>query len=108
MCVCVCVCVCDCVLTPADDADLCAMVWSSQQQTLRPLRTLLDSAATLFPAVSWPLLQLLAALAQGQQGAAAAHQYLQVCMASHTHTHTHARARACPAACVSVYVVAVC
>lgn len=49
---------------------LASMIWDARHATTAPLRALLDDAAALFPAFCRPLLQLLAALAQGPAGAA--------------------------------------
>lgn len=64
---------------PAGDGGLCAGVWDpSLNVGAKPLMALLDGAASLFPAVPLPYLQLLATMANGQTAAGHAFRHIRV------------------------------
>jgi hypothetical protein len=60
------------------DAALCEEVWSIGLVKHEPIHALLKDAASLFPAVSEPYLQLLTMLSSGPASAAQAYHHLQV------------------------------
>jgi hypothetical protein len=62
----------------AGDAGLCEEVWSNGLVKYQPIHALLKDAASLFPAVSAPYLQLLTILSCGPAAAAQAYHHLQV------------------------------